>query len=114
MNMRAWRRDGFMTAFSAFFPLYYTVAFYNEYTLFYYYPLVGEIHFDFQPTTEGPSMALYGWVVAATIAAALTATVMPAKWRASLWPGWLWLGPMVATAFTLIYEGRWLVPAALG
>lgn len=108
------RRDGVLTAFSAFFPLYYTVAYYNEFTLFYYYPLVGEFHFDSQSTTLGPSMGLYAWVVAATFAAALTAIATPAKWRASLWSGWLWLGPAMATAFTLIYEVRWLVPTMLG
>jgi hypothetical protein len=114
MSPRRWRHEGFMKAFSACFPLYYTVAFYRQFTLFSYYPLVGEFHIDPQPTTLGPSMAFYSWVLAATTAATLTAMVLPARWRASLWPGWLWLGPMSATVFTFVYEGRWLLPATSG
>jgi hypothetical protein len=96
-----------------FFPLYYLIAFYNEYSMFFYYPLVGEIRFSHQLTTLGPAMGFYSWILVAIVGAALSAVVVPAKWRDSLWLGWLWLGPMIATVFTLIYMCRWMVPGAL-
>jgi len=105
--------DRRLVAFSMFFPLYFVIAFYNEFTLFYYYPRVGEVHLDYQLTTLGPSMGFYGWIVAASIAAALSALLAPATWRDTLWLGWLWLGPTIASLFSFLYMGRWLAPGTL-
>jgi hypothetical protein len=45
-----------LTVFSLVFPVVYTVIYYNEWALFRFYPLVGELHFSLQPTTLGPAM----------------------------------------------------------
>jgi hypothetical protein len=98
-----------LTVFSLAFPLIYTVAYYNEWALFRFYPLVGQVHFDAQPTTFGPAMIYYNWIVAAGLSALGVALAVPSRWVVHLWAGWSWLIPLAATVFTFIYETRWLM-----
>ncbi len=98
-----------LTVFSLVFPVVYVVLYYNELALFRFYPLVGELHLNIQPTTFGPAMIYYGWIIVSTFAAAVAAAVVPSRWTAHLWAGWSWLVPAFATLFTFIYETRWLL-----
>jgi hypothetical protein len=94
--------------FSLVFPVVYVVLYYNELVLFRFYPLVGELHLNIQPTTFGPAMIYYGWIIIAAVFAVISAAAIPHRWAADLWAGWSWLVPFVATLFTFAYETRWL------
>jgi hypothetical protein len=96
-----------LTVFSLVFPVIYTVAYYNEWVLFWFYPLVGELHLSLQPTTFGPSMMFYGWIAIAAVVALAAALVVPSRWAVHLWAGWSWVVPLAATLFTFVYETRW-------
>jgi hypothetical protein len=103
------RLASMLTVFSLVFPVVYVVLYYNEVAFFRFYPLVGELHLNIQPTTFGPAMIYYGWIVMAAIAAALTAVAVPHRWTLHLWAGWSWVVPVAATLFTFAYETRWLL-----
>ena len=98
-----------LAVFSLAFPVIYIVNYYNELVVFRFYPLVGELHLDTQPTTFGPAMTYYGWVLTSALIALAVAVIVPARWTAHLWAGWSWLVPLLATLFTFIYETRWLL-----
>lgn len=98
-----------LIVFSLVFPVIYVVLYYNELALFRFYPLVGELHLNIQPTTFGPAMTYYGWLVIAAIVGAVVAFAVPHRWALRLWAGWSWLVPLGATLFTFIYETRWLL-----
>ncbi len=97
-----------LTVFSLVFPVVYVVLYYNEWALFRFYPLVGELHLNTQPTTFGPGMIYYGWILISMLLALLAAVALPHRWALQLWSGWSWLVPLVATLFTFAYETRWL------
>ena len=98
-----------LTVFSLVFPVVYVVTYYNEWAVFFFYPLVGELHLNIQPTTFGPAMIYYGWILIAAVIALITASIVPHRWTIRLWAGWSWVVPVVATLFTFIYETRWLL-----
>ena len=95
--------------FSLVFPVVYVILYYNEWALFRFYPLVGELHLNIQPTTFGPAMIYYGWLIVSAFAGAVAAILVPARVTVHLWAGWSWLVPAAATLFTFIYETRWLL-----
>lgn len=97
-----------MTVFSLVFPVIYTVVYYNEWALFRFYPLVGELHFNIKPTTFGPAMIYYSWITVSGVAALAVGLAIPPRWVAHFWTGWSWVVPLAATVFTFIYETRWL------
>ena len=97
-----------LTVFSLVFPLTYVILYYNELGVLRFYPLVGELHLNIQPTTFGPAMNYYGWVLFSAVVALIAAAAVPHRWAVHLWAGWSWLVPVAATLFTLVYETRWL------
>ncbi len=98
-----------LIVFSLVFPVIYVVLYYNGVALFRFYPLVGELHLNIQPTTFGPAMIYYGWLVISAVVAAIAAVAVPHRWALHLWAGWSWLVPLAAMLFTFIYETRWLL-----
>lgn len=96
-----------LTVFSLVYPVVYTVMYYNEWALFRFYPLVGELHLHLQPTTLGPAMIYYSWIAISAVAAGVVAVAVPPRWVMFLWAGWSWLIPLGATLFTFLYETRW-------
>ena len=105
---RQTRLVSMLTVFSLVFPVMYTVAYYNEWALFRFYPLVGELHLGLQPTTLGPAMIYYSWIAVSAATALAASVIVPDRWVTYLWTGWSWLVPVAATVFTFIYETRWL------
>jgi hypothetical protein len=98
-----------LTVFSLVFPVAYVVNYYNEIALVRFYPLVGELHLNIQPTTFGPAMVYYAWIVTSAVVALIAGLLVPTRWTAHLWAGWSWIVPLVATLFTFLYETRWLL-----
>ena len=97
-----------LTVFSLVFPVVYVVNYYNEIAIVRFYPLVGELHLNVQPTTFGPAMVYYAWIVTSALFALVVGVLVPTRWTAHLWVGWTWIVPLVATLFTFLYETRWL------
>ena len=97
-----------LTVFSLAFPIVYVVLYYHELALFRFYPLVGELHLNIQPTTLGPAMIYYGWIIISALVSSLVAVAVPHRWVVQMWPGWSWVVPLAATLFTFAYETRWL------
>lgn len=98
-----------LTVFALVFPVIYVVSYYNELAIVRFYPMVGELHLNIQPTTFGPAMIYYTWIVISALIAGLIAFVVPPRWTAHLWTGWVWTVPVAATVFTFVYETRWLM-----
>ncbi len=98
-----------LTVFALVFPVVYVVSYYNELAIVRFYPMVGELHLNIQPTTFGPAMIYYTWVVISALLALIVGFAVPPRWTAHLWTGWIWVVPVAATLFTFIYETRWLM-----
>jgi hypothetical protein len=94
--------------FTLVFGPLYTVCFYVDISLFRYYPETGQFHWQ-MTQNEGPPILWYGWLAVAGLASLAIALLVPARWADRLWPGWVWLLPMIVVVVILIYEVRWFV-----
>lgn len=65
-----------------------------------------------QPPRQGPAMYWYGWLVTSTLGAAALAALslmVPAALARRVWPGLVWLVPLlVIAAFVYILRGYFL------
>ncbi len=98
-----------LATFSLVFPVVYTLAYYNEWAVFRFYPQVVQFHLAAQSYDFGPGMIYYGWVVLAFLAALAAAMLVPTRWISRLWSGWSWIIPLAATLFMFLYETRWFL-----
>lgn len=97
-------------AFSATWGFFYCLAFHYSSAAFTYYPLIGEFRWGNIPATEdtGPAMFWYGWILTATIGAAIVGILslaVPNSVRAKIWPGFTWV-LAVAAFIWVTYLGR--------
>lgn len=98
----------FAFAYSATFALLYVVARDLGLALFTVYPAQGVIVAGMRhPRDVGdpamdflaPVMWWYGWTAAAAVGAlliGLAAALLPDRWTRWIWPGWVWVTPVVA------------------
>jgi hypothetical protein len=99
--------------FTTVYAVAYSLTYYNEWALFRYYPLVGEVFRAPQLTTLGPYMVYYSWVATSVAVAGLAALLVPARRVADSLLGrsaaaWAWAVPLAATLFMFVYETRWI------
>lgn len=100
-----------LLAATTIYTLVYVGQFYNEWSLFRFYPLIGELHWQAQPITAGPYIVYYSGVLVALLAGLAAALLLPV----SLLPAallhraerWAWAVPAAALVLTLFYEARW-------
>jgi hypothetical protein len=97
------------TLFSLVFALAYSLSYTFDWSLFQYYPLVGEIHRMPQPPAAGTPMMWYGWIATAALLALTAALLVPARWSEQLPAGWTWLVTTAALVYVLIYERHWFL-----
>ncbi len=102
----AFRRFAF--AFSPAFALVYAAARKMGLALFTVYPSLGVVlpgmhrsHDVADPAMEflAPEMWWYGWIATAAIGALVAGLIgagLPRPWARRIWPGWVWLAPLVA------------------
>lgn len=98
-------------AFSTVYTIVYVAQFYNEWALFRFYPLIGEVHSQVQEVSAGPYIVYYSGVLVALAAGAVAALLLPVRrlppslieWAAR----WVWSVPAAAAVLTLVYEARW-------
>lgn len=96
--------------FSILFGIVYTLAFYFNYTVFHYYPVLHEFHVEaLPPGTAGPPINWYAWVASATVVSAALAMAVPRRWAERLPPALSWALPVILLLVVLIYEKRWFV-----
>jgi hypothetical protein len=84
----------------------YVLAYANEMTLFYYYPMVGEWHLLPQGEALGPRITYYGWKAIGALAGAL-ALLVPARWSARLPADTAWVGALLLIAVVIFHESHW-------
>jgi hypothetical protein len=85
----------------------YTLAYYFNWPVLVYYPLVHQLHFVPHEHRHGFPILWYGWLVLGIVIGAVAAAVTPLRWARRLPVDLAWIGPvlMIVAAFT--YEKRW-------
>jgi len=95
--------------FSILFGVIYTLAFYFNWQMFRYYPLVGRFSVAALPKASGPPINWYGWIATAAIVSALAAIAVPRKLAERLPVGLSWQIPTLVLVVIFIYEKRWFM-----
>jgi hypothetical protein len=88
-----------VVVFAVAFAAAYTLAVWNNYALFTYHPLLGEIVWGVEKSRDGPAMYWYGWITTAllcALGACAVAALIPPRFVQRAWPGWAWLAPLCA------------------
>ena len=93
------------------YTIVYVGQFYNEWSLFRFYPLIGEFQREALPITAGPYIVYYSGVAVSLLAGLAAALLVPVgRLPAGLvdWAErWAWCVPGAALVLTLIFEARW-------
>jgi hypothetical protein len=80
--------------FAVTYAVVYLASIWNNYALFTYHPVLGEIGWGVEKSRDGPAMYWYGWMSTAALAAlGVTglAALMPARTLQRLSPGVTWV-----------------------
>lgn len=86
----------------------YTVAYYFNWPLLVYYPVVNELRFV--PThdrLDGFPILWYGWLALGIVSGAAAAAVTPPRWARRLPVDLAWIVPIVLIVAAVTYEKRW-------
>ncbi len=97
----------------------YVLAYTQEWTLFSYYPMVGEFHWQGglpgQGDELGPRITYYGWKAIGLLAGGAV-LCLPTRWLSSLLSGWswlsangLWFGLLAVLALIGAHEAHWFL-----
>lgn len=84
--------------FAITYAIVYFLAVRNNYALFTYHPVLGEIAWGVEKSRDGPAMYWYGWMSTAALAAlgaTSVAALLPARLLQRLWSGWTWVAALV-------------------
>jgi len=85
----------------------YTLAYYFNWPLIIYYPLVNELHVVRQGHADGFPIFYYGWLATAAVIGAVVAAVTPPRWVHRLPLDLGWIVPIVMIVAAVTYEKRW-------
>jgi hypothetical protein len=85
----------------------YTLAYYLNWPLLVYYPVLNELHISEQGGADGFPVLWYGWLVTAVVVGAIAAWVTPRRWACRLPFDLSWIVPIVMIVAALTYEKRW-------
>lgn len=80
--------------FAVAYAMVYVVSVWNNYALFTYHPVPGEIGWGVEKSRDGPAMYWYGWMSTAALAAVgvtAIAALIPARVLQRTWSGWTWV-----------------------
>jgi hypothetical protein len=84
----------------------YVLAYSQDVTLIYYYPMVGQWHWFPQGQELGPRITYYGWKAIGLVAGLLT-LLLPRHWTARLSVDAVWIGALLLITVVCIHEGHW-------
>lgn len=85
----------------------YTLAYYFNWPLLIYYPVVNELHLVRQGRADGLPIFYYGWLATAVVIGAVAACLTPRRWAQRLPFDLSWIVPVVMIVAALTYEKRW-------
>lgn len=86
----------------------YVLAYSQDVTLFYYYPMVGEWHWQPQGEMLGPRITYYGWKAIGLLAGATT-LLLPRRWTDRLPADTVWVGALLLAAVVCVHESHWFL-----
>ena len=86
----------------------YVLAYSQDVTLFYYYPMVGEFHLRPQAESLGPRITYYGWK-AIGLLAGLATLALPPRWTARLPADTVWIGAALLIGVVGWHESHWFL-----
>ena len=94
--------------FSLIACVFYTLAYYFDWSLFRYYLGTGTLDVSASANAGAPIL-WYGWLATAILAGVVVAIVVPRSWSTRISPELAWLVPSVALLAALMYELRWFL-----
>ncbi|MFZ3129004.1 MAG: hypothetical protein WA136_13400 [Rhodoferax sp.] len=86
----------------------YVLAYSQDVTLFYYYPMVGEWHWLPQSEALGPRITYYGWKAIGLLAGGAT-LLLPRRWTDRLPADTVWVGALLLAAIVCVHESHWFL-----
>ncbi|MFZ3220906.1 MAG: hypothetical protein WA174_12780 [Rhodoferax sp.] len=86
----------------------YVLAYSQDVTLFYYYPMVGEWHWLPQSEALGPRITYYGWKAIGLLAGGAT-LLLPRRWTDRLPADTVWVGALLLAATVCVHESHWFL-----
>ena len=86
----------------------YVLAYSQDVTPFYYYPMVGEWHWQPQGDALGPRITYYGWKTIGLLAGSTT-LLLPRRWTNRLPADTVWVGALLLAATVFIHESHWFL-----
>lgn len=98
---------GRLLAFSLAASIAYTLAYYFNWPLFVYYPLVNQLHITRQAATDGFPILWYGWLATAVLVGLIAGWLLPRRWTRHLPFDLAWIVPVVLIVAAFAYEKRW-------
>jgi hypothetical protein len=98
---------GRLLVFSLAASASYTLAYYFNWPLLVYYPVVDELHVLPQGRAFGFPIYYYGWVATAVLIGAVAAWVAPSRWARRVPFDLSWIVAIVMIIAALTYEKRW-------
>lgn len=98
---------GRLLVFSLAASISYTVAYYFNWPLLVYYPVVNEVHLFQHGRTDGFPILWYGWLATATVIGAVAAWMLPRRWANRLPFDLSWGVLIIMIVAALTYEKRW-------
>lgn len=104
MNARA--AFGRWSVFGVLAGVGYVLAYTNEFTPFYYYPIGGELRlFPYQPEL-GPGITYYAWKCVGLLVG-LPALLLPARWAERVPVNGLAVGVLLLAGVVGMHESHW-------
>jgi len=95
----------FFPVFSAAFAVLYVVTMEMNWPLFTYHPRLVQFGWGLEPSRQGPAMFWYGWLASSAIGAAVLGALahfVPDNIVQKIWPGWIWLIPLIALVLSAV------------
>ena len=86
----------------------YVLAYSQDVTLFYYYPMVGEWHWLPQDEALGPRITYFGWKAIGLLAGGAT-LLLPRRWTDRLPADTVWVGALLLAAIVCVHESHWFL-----
>jgi hypothetical protein len=86
----------------------YILAYSNNVTLFYYFPMVDEWHWRPQSEALGPGITYFGWKAIGLLAGSAT-LLLPRRWTNRLPADTVWVGALLLAAAVCIHESHWFL-----
>lgn len=86
----------------------YILAYVNNFTPFYYFPMVNEWHWQPQSADIGPGITYFAWKSVGLLAGACS-LLLPRRWTNRLPADTVWVGGLLLSVIVCVHESYWFV-----